>query len=153
MLVVAVRELNAFLRGENMILKPNKYLKELGVDENYWLFNKDNQDDNRYTPDEDGFVDAEHFSLDTTLSLYIYSQLCYFRDYPMTCGTPCSMTHEQWEGIVNSMIEAFKLMIIEDDKDKWCLPERKRKQLSKNKQKKINFGLRMFIKYYHCLWY
>ena len=22
-----------------------------------------------------------------------------------------------------------------------------------NRQKKINYGLRMFIKYYHCLWY
>ena len=62
-----------------MILKPNKYLKELGIDEHYWLFDKDNQDDPRYVPDEEGFVDAEHFSLDTSLSLYIYSQLCYFR--------------------------------------------------------------------------
>ena len=135
-----------------MILKPNKYLRELGIDENYWLFNKDNQDDNRYIPDEDGFVDAEHFGLDTTLSLYIYSQLCYFRDYPMTCGTPCGMTHEQWEGIVNSMIEAFKLMIVEDN-ESWTLTDKERRYRSKNRRKKINHGLRMFIKYYHNLWY
>ena len=135
-----------------MILKPNKYLRELGIDENYWLFNKDNQDDSRYVPDEDGFVDAEHFSLDTTLSLYIYSQLCYFRDYPMTCGTPCGMTHEQWEEIVNSMITAFKLMIVEDN-ESWTLTDKERKYRSKNRNKKINHGLRMFIKYYHNLWY
>ena len=135
-----------------MILKPNKYLRELGIDENYWLFSKDNQDDSRYVPDEDGFVDAEHFNLDTSLSLYIYSQLCYFRDYPMTCGTPVGMTHEQWEGIVNSMIEAFKLMIVEDN-ESWTLTERERKYHSKNRSKKINHGLRMFIKYYHNLWY
>lgn len=135
-----------------MILKPNKYLRELGIDENYWLFNKSNQDDSRYVPDEDGFVDAEHFNLDTTLSLYIYSQLCYFRDYPMTCGTPVGMTHEQWEGIVNSMIEAFKLMIVEDN-ESWTLTEKERKYHSKNRSKKINHGLRMFIKYYHNLWY
>ena len=136
-----------------MILKPNKYLKELGINEDYWLFNKDNQDDSRYVPDEDGFVDAEHFSLDTTLSLYIYSQLCYFRDYPMTCGTPMGMTHEKWEEIVKSMIEAFRLMIIDEDKYKWQKTKKERYYMSKNRQKKINYGLRMFIKYYHCLWY
>ena len=137
-----------------MILKPNRYLKELGIDENYWLFNKSNQDDSRYVPDEEGFVDAEHFSLDTSLSLYIYSQLCYFRDYPMTCGTPCGLTHEKWEEIVNAMIEAFRLLIIEEDySERWTMSEQEWKHKSKNKQKKINYGLRMFIKYYSNLWY
>ena len=137
-----------------MILKPNRYLKELGIDENYWLFNKSNQDDSRYIPDEEGFVDAEHFNLDTSLSLYIYSQLCYFRDYPMTCGTPCGLTHEKWEEIVNAMIEAFRLLIIEEDySERWTMSEQEWKYKSKNKQKKINYGLRMFIKYYSNLWY
>ena len=137
-----------------MILKPNKYLKELGIDENYWLFSKSNQGDPRYVPDEEGFVDAEHFNLDTSLSLYIYSQLCYFRDYPMTCGTPMGMTHEQWENIVDAMIEAFKLLIIEEDfSDRWIMTDKQWKQQSKNKRKKINYGLRMFIKYYNNLWY
>lgn len=137
-----------------MILKPNRYLKELGIDENYWLFNKSNQDDSRYVPDEEGFVDAEHFNLDTSLSLYIYSQLCYFRDYPMTCGTPCGLTHEKWEEIVNAMIEAFRLLIVEEDySERWTMSEQEWKHKSKNKQKKINYGLRMFIKYYGNLWY
>lgn len=137
-----------------MILKPNKYLKELGIDENYWLFSKSNQGDPRYVPDEEGFVDAEHFNLDTSLSLYIYSQLCYFRDYPMTCGTPMGMTHEQWENTVNAMIEAFRLLIIEEDySDRWMMTDKQWKQQSKNKRKKINYGLRMFIKYYNNLWY
>ena len=137
-----------------MILKPNRYLKELGIDENYWLFNKNNQDDSRYVPDEEGFVDAEHFNLDTSLSLYIYSQLCYFRDYPMTCGTPCGLTHEKWEEIVNAMIEAFRLLIVEEDySERWTMSEQEWRHKSKNKQKKINYGLRMFIKYYSNLWY
>ena len=137
-----------------MILKPNKYLRELGIDENYWLFDKKNQGDPRYVPDEEGFIDAEHFSLDTSLSLYIYSQLCYFRDYPMTCGTPMGMTHEQWENIVDAMIEAFRLLIIEEDySDRWSMTDKQWKQQSKNKRKKINYGLRMFIKYYNNLWY
>lgn len=136
-----------------MILKPNKYLKELGIDENYWLFDKDNQGDPRYVPDEEGFVDAEHFSLDASLSLYIYSQLCYFRDYPLQCGTPCGMTHEKWVEIVEAMIEAFRLLIVEEEKDRWLLTKKEQHNLSKNRQKKINYGLRMFIKYYNCLWY
>ena len=137
-----------------MILKPNRYLKELGIDENYWLFNKSNQDDSRYIPDEEGFVDAEHFNLDTSLSLYIYSQLCYFRDYLMTCGTPCGLTHEKWEEIVNAMIEAFRLLIVEEDySERWTMSEQEWRHKSKNKQKKINYGLRMFIKYYSNLWY
>ena len=137
-----------------MILKPNRYLKELGIDENYWLFNKSNQDDSRYVPDEEGFVDAEHFNLDTSLSLYIYSQLCYFRDYPMTCGTPCGLTHEKWEEIVNAMIEAFRLLIVEENySERWTMSEQEWKHKSKNRQKKINYGLRMFIKYYSNLWY
>lgn len=97
-----------------MILKPNRFLKEIGINEDYWLFNKENKDDLRYIPDEEGFVDAEHFSLDTSLSLYIYSQLCYFREYPIKCGTPIGLTHEKWIEIVDAMIEAFKLMLIED---------------------------------------
>lgn len=134
-----------------MILKLNKYLRELGIDEKYWLFNKDNQDDLRYVPDEEGFVDAEHFDLDTSLSLYIYSQLCYFREYCM-CGCPPFLTMEQWKDIVNKMIEAFKLQIIENDID-YFISDEKRKQISKNRQKKINYGMKLFIKYYHCLWY
>jgi len=137
-----------------MILKPNKYLKELGIDEHYWLFDKNNQTDGRYVPDEEGFVDAEHFSLDTSLSLYIYSQLCYFREYCADFGTPCGMTHEQWLRIVDAMIEAFKLMIVEEDySERWLLSKKEQYYLSKNQQKKINFGLKMFIKYYHNLWY
>ena len=93
-----------------MILKPNKYLKELGIDEHYWLFDKSNQDDPRYVPDEEGFVDAEHFSLDTSLSLYIYSQLCYFKEHCNYCH-PSYMTAEKWDKCLDDMIVGFKLLI------------------------------------------
>ena len=101
-----------------MILKPNKYLKELGIDEHYWLFDKSNQDDPRYVPNEEGFVDAEHFSLDTSLSLYIYSQLCYFKDHCLY-GTPMGMSIEKWINILDAMIEAFRLLIIEEQIEPW----------------------------------
>lgn len=57
----------------------NHYLKELGIKETDFPFNK-GTDDERYYPDEEGFVSAEFFSLDVTLAMHIYSHLCYFRD-------------------------------------------------------------------------
>lgn len=138
-----------------MILKLNKYLKELGIDEHNWLFNKETQEiDDRYKPDEEGFIDAEHFSLDYSLSLYIYSQLCYFRDHCMY-SYPGFMTQKEWENIINKMIEAFKLQILEDDTwDRLKYPNKaERVKASKNRQKKINYGMRLFIKYYNHLWY
>ena len=135
-----------------MILKPNRFLKEIGINEDYWLFNEENKDDLRYIPDEEGFVDAEHFSLDTSLSLYIYSQLCYFREYPIKCGTPIGLTHKKWIEIVDAMIEAFKLMLVEDTNPQ-TRSKKEQYYFSKNRRKKINYGLRLFIKYFNNLWY
>lgn len=124
------------------MLQLNKYLRELGIDENYWLF-KDEKD-GRYKPDEDGFVNAETFNLDATLSMVIYSYLCYFRDNCLV-GYPGSMTFEKWKEIIDKMIEAFRLQI--------DLDENINNIDSKNKQKKINYGMRLFIKYYNHLWW
>lgn len=124
------------------MLQLNKYLRELGIDENYWLF-KD-EEDGRYKPDEDGFVNAETFNLDATLSMVIYSYLCYFRDNCLV-GYPGSMTFEKWKEIIDKMIEAFRLQI--------DLDENINNINSKNKQKKINYGMRLFIKYYNHLWW
>jgi hypothetical protein len=64
------------------------------------------------------------------------------------------MEHQKWVEIVDAMIEAFKLLIIEEDtSERWLMTDTQWKQKSKNKQKKINYGLRMFIKYYGNLWY
>ena len=65
----------------------NKYLKEIGIDENYWLF-ANKKIDERTLPDEEGFVPAEFFNLDTSLALYIYSHLCYFKEHISHIATP-----------------------------------------------------------------
>lgn len=97
------------------MLQLNRYLRELGIDEKNWLFNKENKEnDDRYNPDKEGFVDAEFFNLDYSLSLYIYSHLCYFRDNCLN-GHPSFMTFEQWKSIIDKMIEAFKLQITTDN--------------------------------------
>ena len=127
------------------MLQLNKYLKELGIDENYWLFRDKQLNDNRYKPDEDGFIPAEFWNLDSTLAMYIYSHLCYFRDN-CNVGHPGNMSEEKWNKILDDMIIAFKLLIEKDETDYHSIK-------SKNRQKKIRYGLRLFIKYLYDLWY
>ena len=124
----------------------NHYLEEIGVKKEDWPFASEDQEDPRYKPDEEGFIDAEFFSLDTSLSMYIYSQLCYFRDNCLY-GHPGFMTFEEWSKILDEMIEAFRLLIKNDENDSYI------GNYSKRQQKKINKGLRNFIKYYNHLWY
>lgn len=127
------------------MLQLNKYLKELGIDENYWLFRDKQLNDNRYKPDEDGFIPAEFWNLDSTLAMYVYSHLCYFRDN-CNVGHPGNMSEEKWNKILDDMIIAFKLLIEKDETDYHSIE-------SKNRQKKIRYGLRLFIKYLYDLWY
>ena len=112
------------------MVKYNKYLKELGLKEDDYPFNIV-EGDSRYVEDEDGFKGNEFFSLDYSLSLYIYSQLCYFKENCLFCY-PSELTLEQWKDILNKMIEAFKL-------NKQCIQELKNKKLylKINKRKSI----------------
>ena len=123
------------------MLKLNKYLRELGIDENFYLFNeKEKQSDYRYKEDEDGFVPAECWNLDTTFTMYIYSHLCYFRDN-CNYGHPGNLSEKQWNNILNKMINGFKLLITNET------------DVSKTRRKKIDYGLRLFAKYFSALWY
>ena len=125
------------------MLKLNKYLRELGIDENFYLFDeKMKQLDCRYKEGENGFVPAECWNLDTTFAMYIYSHLCYFRDN-CNYGHPGNLSEEQWNNILNKMIEGFRLLITRNEDD---IP-------SKTKEKKIKYGIRLFAKYFSALWY
>ena len=126
------------------MIKLNRYLRELGIDEKFWLY--EDNDDPRYKEDEEGFKPAEFFGLDLTLSMYIYSHLCYFRDNCLV-GHPASMTFEEWKDILDKMIEAFKLLIEDDNINPWD------EVGSKRRQHKIKRGLKLFIQYYSALWY
>ena len=125
------------------MLQLNKYLREVGIDENYWLFK--NQNDAKYKPDEEGFIAAEYWNLDATLAMIIYSSLRYFKDH---CNYvhPGGMTQEQWDKCLDDMITAFKLLV---EKENYNLT----KKQSKNKEKKIKYGLRLFAKHFNNLWY
>ena len=128
------------------MLKPNKYLREIGIDENFWLFKDAKSGDDRYKPDEDGFVNAEFWNLDSTFAMYIYSHLCYFKEH-CNVGHPGNMTWKQWNKCLDDMITAFRLLVEEDK-----ITDYKSIQ-SKNREKKINYGLRLFAKHMRSLWY
>ena len=128
------------------MLKPNKYLREIGIDENFWLFKDAKSGDDRYKPDEDGFVNAEFWNLDSTFAMYIYSHLCYFKEH-CNVGHPGNMTWKQWNKCLDDMITAFRLLVEEDK-----IIDYKSVQ-SKNREKKINYGLRLFAKHMRSLWY
>lgn len=132
------------------MLKYNKYLKELGIKEDSFPF-AIVEGDNRYIEDQDGFRDCEFFNMDATLAMIIYSYLCYFRDNCLV-SYPSYMEPEEWHIIVDKMIEAFKLYIVEDED---CLlhDDKERKIISKNRNKKINYGMKLFIKYFGHLWF
>ena len=128
------------------MLKPNKYPREVGIDENFWLFKDAKSGDDRYKPDEDGFVNAEFWNLDSTFAMYIYSHLCYFKEH-CNVGHPGNMTWKQWNKCLDDMITAFRLLVEEDK-----ITDYKSVQ-SKNREKKINYGLRLFAKHMRSLWY
>lgn len=128
------------------MLKLNKYLKEIGIDENFWFFKDAKTGDERFIPDEDGFVPAEFWNLDGTFAMYIYSHLCYFKEH-CNYGHSGNMTEKQWNKCLNDMITAFRLLVEEDKITDY------KSMKSKNKEKKINYGLRLFAKHFRALWY
>ena len=143
-------------------MKLNKYLREIGVDESRESFDeKIKEYDSRYLPDDEGFVHADFFSLDSTFSLYIYSHLCYFKEHCAKFAVPGSLAEgnfeeglKKWNSILDKMILAFKLTIVNDDSTERSHGDYKvRKQLSNRRNKQIKYGMRLFTEYYFSLWY
>lgn len=147
-------------------MKNNKYLKELGLEwydlpGNYKEKLETNEQlcdrpgaDCRNQEDKEGFCEREFFNLDYTLSLYIYSKLCYFREYIADIAIPgCLISHslerneenqqkdsELWKKILDEIIEGFKLSIIGDVSDSEV-------------RYKITHARRLLAEYWDCLWY
>lgn len=122
-------------------MKFNHYYAELGLKPTDFPFEGEEDILNRNEEDEEGFSGTEFFSLDYSLALYIYGRLCYFRDHCLV-GNPVSMSFEQWSDIIDKMIKGFELYVKRDEST-----------LSKNQIKQMNYGMRLFIKYFHDLWY
>lgn len=136
-----------------MRIKINKYLRDIGInEENYWILNEKSGDP-RYEEDEDGFIEAETWELNTTLAMMNYSYLCYFREHCLH-SYPIGLTFEKWQEYIDKMIEAFKLIIVEGNNlDTKELGAEEFRIQSKRRNKKINFGLRLYAKYFNNLWW
>ena len=118
------------------MIKYSKYLKEIGVDP----MGRVDEKDPRYKIDEElGFAPSETWDLYYSLALEIYPRLCHFREiaggYP-----PGADSKEEWDEILDKMIRAFKLILIDDRRDD-------------EKFKEVEEGLGLFAKWYLALWW
>ena len=134
-------------------MKFNHYYKELGLCEKDFPFEKSEDICDRNVENEEGFSEIEFFSLDYSLALYIYSRLRYFQDNCLI-ACPMNMELDEWKSIIQKMINGFKLYIMDNNQIVDLSKSTKEWQkLSKNKQKQIAYGMRLFIKYFGSLWY
>lgn len=146
-------------------MKINKYLKELGFEwydlpgtyqegnENIKEISETAAGDCRNWESEEGFCGYEFFNLDFTLSLFIYSKLCFFREFCADYGTPSCIcyhavteeehenAHKFWLNILDEMIEGFKLSIAPGAANNGI------------NNYKVNHARRLLAEYWDCLWY
>ena len=87
---------------------------------------------------ERGFDDSELWNLDYTIAKFIYPRLKAFSENII--GYPPTMTCEDWEDILKTMVKAFEY-IIEGEID-----------ISKEKQDVVSKGLNYFKEYFFYLW-
>ena len=116
---------------------------------------------------EHGFVPSDVWNLDYTFACFILLRLCYFRDTTnsipnciytdvamnsdeeLDSDTEDKLVEERWNCILNDMIEAFYLYILED-KD---LPINGNNEfITFERNKQIEKGLNLFSKYFTMLW-
>lgn len=118
------------------MIKHSKYLKEIGVDPMEGVV----KEDPRYKIDKElGFAQFETWDLSYSLALEIYPRLCYFREH--TLGYPPEAdSKEEWDEILDKMVRAFKLILIDDRRDD-------------EKFKEVEEGLKLFAEWYLALWW
>lgn len=163
--------LNKYLR-ELGINEKSWPFREIKANTDEFLSGTDNYD-GRYVhqaPLKDGsieenLIDAETWNMDNTLAMIIYSYLCQFREYGATVATPGCFCHkikrdgtmvdvpnghEKWLKTLDKMILAFRLYIQEDDDHLKLCGDELRKSM-RRRSRKIDYGMRLFIKYFGCL--
>ena len=94
---------------------------------------------------ERGFDLSECWNLDNTIARFIIPRLEAFIED--NAGYPGNMTPEQWNNILNQILEAFKLYIDEDAVFNLTQEEREKRD------KKIGKGLKLFAKHFGRLWW
>ena len=86
------------------MLVHNKYLEELGITKDTYPLGKSCNHENEL--DEDmGVVVCQTWNLDRTLAMELYSYLRAFKD--IKPGHPVCTTKEEWDDILDEMIDGF----------------------------------------------
>lgn len=116
------------------MIKLNRYLRDLGIDEKNFYFR---HDDERYTPDEDtGIPNSHTWEMSGVLAMIIYTYLMQYKE-TSRCSYPAFLTEEKWEEILDTMIKGFASIIKDEE--------------SKNSRKRQRRALDLFRKYFFCL--
>ena len=114
------------------MIKLNRDLRELGIDEKNFYFSKGENNDIRYIPDEDTGIPPSHtWAMDGALAMIIYTYLRTFKD-TKRCAYPARLTPEKWESILDEMIRGFASMIKEEESHNARKRQRKALMLFKN---------------------
>ena len=121
------------------------YEKEIGVDPNkYWW--KEMSDDGRQPQWElekqkYGFDERETWDLDSVFLAWIYPRLKMFREVN-NCH-PAKMTMEEWNKILDEMIEGFECSL----KDNHVTAD------DSVIREKLQKALKLFAEYFNALWW
>ena len=117
---------------------------------NFTLIDRDDERWKEYQQQrlEGGFDDSEVWSLEGTITSFILPRLKRFKE--ITYSYPSDISAKEWNNKLEKMITAFEYLENEDlglddtksGIDRWAARE-----------KVINEGLELFIKYYNSLWY
>lgn len=90
---------------------------------------------------ENGFSDADTWSMDTSISQYIVPMLKRFKQ--LTNGYPQGETEKTWKKKIDIMIKGFTLIA---DGEQYCCNDKK-------KMKQMEDGLDLFRKHFFSLWW
>ena len=90
---------------------------------------------------ERGWDDSETWSLDFSFAKWIVPRLKRFKE--LTFCYPVDLTPEQWDNMLDHMIEGFQI-IIDEDGGQWLKDE---------KQHKVQCALKLFHDRFFDLWW
>jgi len=93
---------------------------------------------NKEQLEERGFSDSELWNLDMSIAIFVYPRLKRLKK--IKHGYPSNLTPKKWNKIIDKMLLAFEYII--DD----CAT------IDKEKQLKIEEGLKLFGEYFQHLW-
>ena len=116
------------------MINMDKYLEELEIDIDTYRYNKL----------------FEYNNLDYFLITKLYCKLRYYQDNYAVA--PTEFPQEKWKNILEQIIEAIRILAIEDTQlEIYLYPDNRR--LKKGfKNKKVKKGINLFKKYFYFLW-